>query len=1010
MSEVKPENSLMAKKSKNGLSLSEWCKENKKEDLLLEWDYENNGLLIPELVTKGAIKKAWWKCSRGHRWQATPNDRTRGNGCPYCSGRYAVKGETDLVSTFPELVKEWDYERNNPLTPYEVKAGTNKKVWWKCSKGHSWKAVISSRATGIGCPYCSNKATLQGYNDLATTCPELASEWNYDKNNSITPQMVTKGSNKKVWWKCAQGHEWQAVISSRSNGNGCPICSNKRVLKGYNDLSTTFPSLVSEWDYKKNNPLTPEAVTKGSNQVVWWKCLKHNHSYKSAISNRTESGTGCPICAREKIKVGIHDFYLQKNGSLAENYPEIAKEWHPTKNGMLTPNDVTANTGKKVWWLGTCGHEWQATPGHRITRENVKGTGCPICSNKVVLLGFNDLDTTRPDLSVEWNFEKNDPLTPLDVTEGSNKNVWWKCKYGHEWKANISDRSNGNGCPKCSSQGTSLPEQGIAFYLENVCKVSQRIKIAGQEVDVFLPEYKIGIEYDGRFFHPSTRKSKEIEKDQKLKENGIKLIRIKESHVNKTDDNIIFFNTDYLGVNYEWAIKQLCKLLEELTGDERFNTIIVDTQKDIISIRERVNLYLKENSISILFPELAKEWHPTNNGTLTPDMFSVGANTKIWWNCKERHEWQASINNRVKGNGCPYCSGKSVLKGYNDLATVKPDYAKEWNYEKNGDLTPYDITRSSNKVVWWKCIKGHEWKAAPNSRSGCPYCAGRKVLKGFNDLATIRPDIAKEWDYEKNGDLKPYDVTRAANKVVWWKCEKGHEYKANIGNRTVLGRGCPICGRKKQVVSNNINQIKKKGSLAESYPEIAKEWHPTKNNLLNSSDVTCASSKRIWWLCSTCGHEWQTSISNRIGKKSGCPVCAKSRQKLKYEEKIKQNPLSISHPDLLKEWDFEKNRDLNPTEVGARSDAVVWWKCSMGHKWQTKIVSRTTAKTGCPYCSDKANKKVLCVETNCIYESLSEASEKVFGNFSNITNISNVCKGKRNTAGGYHWKFIEKEV
>ena len=133
------------------------------------------------------------------------------------------------------------------------------------------------------------------------------------------------------------------------------------------------------------------------------------------------------------------------------------------------------------------------------------------------------------------------------------------------------------------------------------------------------------------------------------------------------------------------------------------------------------------------------------------------------------------------------------------------------------------------------------------------------------------------------------------------------------------------------------------------------------------------------------------------------------KKKLIHREATNHRILSEANPELVKEWNYEKNGDLKPTEVYNRSDLRVWWKCSKGHEWQTKIESRVQAKTGCPYCSDKAHKKVVCIETGCVFDSLSEASEKTFGNLKNVTNISNVCKGKREKAGGYHWKFFGEE-
>lgn len=149
--------------------------------------------------------------------------------------------------------------------------------------------------------------------------------------------------------------------------------------------------------------------------------------------------------------------------------------------------------------------------------------------------------------------------------------------------------------------------------------------------------------------------------------------------------------------------------------------------------------------------------------------------------------------------------------------------------------------------------------------------------------------------------------------------------------------------------------------------------------------------------------------SSDTSKGTGCPICANNQKKLIHREATNHRILSEANPELVKEWNYEKNGDLKPTEVYNRSDLRVWWKCSKGHEWQTKIESRVQAKTGCPYCSDKAHKKVVCIETGCVFDSLSEASEKTFGNLKNVTNISNVCKGKRKKAGGYHWKFLDEE-
>ena len=174
-------------------------------------------------MTYSSKKLVWWICEKGHEWQINISNRNSGNNCPYCSGRYPVVGETDLLTTHPNIAKEWDYEKNEGLTPEMVTAGSEKKVYWKCKKEHSWMAVIKSRRKN-GCPICSNKIVLAGFNDLATTNPKLTKEWHPTLNYPLSPQQVTQGSSKKVWWQCKEGHEWIATVCNRNSGRGCDAC------------------------------------------------------------------------------------------------------------------------------------------------------------------------------------------------------------------------------------------------------------------------------------------------------------------------------------------------------------------------------------------------------------------------------------------------------------------------------------------------------------------------------------------------------------------------------------------------------------------------------------------------------------------------------------------------------------------------------------------------------------------------------------------------------------------
>ena len=138
-----------------------------------------------------------------------------------------VMKNNSLAQKHPIIAQQWHPIRNGKLTPDMFAARSNERVWWMCEKGHEWQASPNDRVGGYGCPYCSNQKILAGYNDLATTNPELAKEWHPTKNGDLTPQMIPAGTEKKVWWICKNGHEWQAAVYRRNKGSSCPACSRR---------------------------------------------------------------------------------------------------------------------------------------------------------------------------------------------------------------------------------------------------------------------------------------------------------------------------------------------------------------------------------------------------------------------------------------------------------------------------------------------------------------------------------------------------------------------------------------------------------------------------------------------------------------------------------------------------------------------------------------------------------------------------------------------------------------
>jgi len=755
------------------------------------------------------------------------------------------KQSKSLAAKNPELAKQWHPSMNENLTPFNVTAGSGKKIWWQCEKGHEWEARIYDMSRGKECPFCTG---LQALN------PNLAKQWHPFKNLSATPYTIKPGSPKKAWWICEKGHEWEAVIASRNNGIGCPYCSGKRA-SSLNNLMALNPDLAKQWHLIKNGNLTPSDVTEKSHKKVWWLC-EIGHEWEATISHRS-NGTGCPFCAGKSVG---------EDNSLQTLNLDLARQWSPIRNGSLTPKDVTSGSNKNVWWVCEKGHEWEATISNRT-----KGHGCPYCSGRNAFVD-NNLQTLNPELAKEWHPVKNEDLTPNDVTVSSHKKVWWQCEKGHEWKSHISNRSKGTGCPECSKElRTSFPEQAIYFYLKSIFTDSLNgYKYDDKwEIDVFVPSLNLGIEYDGVYFHDENRTS-DFEKEKYLVDKGLSVLRVKEVSIKKKEcylkDNVIFLNARFSRQLLNKAIKLCIGYISENITHIAYD-IDIDIEQDRNEIYELYIQNEKRNSLLSHYPELSEQWHPIKNLSVRPDMVRPGSGKKVWWQCEKNHEWEATIASRAKGIGCPFCSGKRA-SDENNLQFLNPDLAEQWHHTKNVNLTPHDVTAKSNKKVWWQCEKGHEWEAAINNRArgdDCPYCSGKSVSFD-NNLLTLNPELAKQWHPSLNNDLTPDVVSAKSGKKVWWQCEKGHEWEAAIYSRT-SGKGCPYCSGRRASSDNSLQVLN---------PDLAKQWHPFKNGDLTPNDVKVGSGKKVWWQCVN-GHEWDAIIQSRKNS-IACPYCLGKRR------------------------------------------------------------------------------------------------------------------------------------
>jgi very-short-patch-repair endonuclease len=615
----------------------------------------------------------------------------------------------------------------------------------------------------------------------------LSNQWHPTLNEPVRCEDVSLGNSKKFWWRCDKGHEWQAVVKNRSAGkSGCPYCAN-RLASPQNNLEANFPSVAQEWHPTKNGDLLPKGVTFGSSKVVWWQCSE-KHAWKAAVTSRTKKKpTGCPVCSGN---------VFTQDKSLETKFPSVAQEWHPTKNGDLLPKGVTFGSSKVVWWQCSEKHEWEASISNRTGRSS----GCPYCKSKRASKS-NNLANQFPELLGEWDYELNAKSPPEEFTPKSKKKVWWKCVNGHSWDATIQSRANGSGCPFCSNQ-SSKPEMRILSEMRHLfSETTNRQKVGGDEIDVFIPSLKVGVEFDGSFYHKG-KVEKDLEKNKRLHKQGIKVIRMRHDPLQKIwEHDVVIDHEEPTKKDLNLLVRGIFSWLEltrpiyidDYLGLEDFAN--EDTYKAYISYFPNP---LPEFALSSTNPEIAKEWDDEKNYPLTPDNLKAGSNQKVWWLCDSGHSYETTIISRTTGHGCPYCSGNAVSIE-NSLSTVSQDLLSEFDVEKNHPLTPSDVSLGSTKKIWWKCASGHEWQAEVVNRTkqknptGCPYCAKKKATAEYN-LSVVYPDLIKEWDAEKNKTINPSQLLPKSGKSVWWKCKKGHSWEAKVYSRA-SGTGCPVCYR-----------------------------------------------------------------------------------------------------------------------------------------------------------------------------------------------------------------------
>ncbi len=445
--------------------------------------------------------------------------------------------------------------------------------------------------------------------------------------------------------------------------------------------------------------------------------------------------------------------------------PRLMEEWDWEKNSALGifPETTTTGTSKKAWWIcKKCKHRWEAKILNRYYGRN-----CPVCAGKIVVQGKNDLATLRPELAEEWDFDSNDELTPYDVTVGCGKKIHWICHLGHKYTATILHRAgkHGTNCPVChASRQTSFAEQAFFFYIKQLYPdaVSRYKDIFnnGMELDIYIPSWKIAVEFDGIFWHKKREleiKTKREElKYQICKQHGIRLFRLREGEIEQSNvyaDSWYPIKASNNFQDLENCIRSFILTFNPLHINPKKHSLTIDLKRDEPAIRASYMTEFKKNSLQTQYPLLAKEWHSTKNGALLPSMFLCGSSYRAYWKCSIcGNEWQASIGSRTKGRRCQKCFRKANKGGGHPEARPIYQYTKDGTFIKKWDSI-MDASRALQKN------SSNITSCAKHDR---PYAAGFRWEYDFQEY--LEPVVKKKksrkgshgkaiYQVDKNGQI-----------------------------------------------------------------------------------------------------------------------------------------------------------------------------------------------------------------------------------------------------------------
>ncbi|OFN92090.1 MULTISPECIES: zinc-ribbon domain-containing protein [unclassified Streptococcus] len=817
---------------------------------------------------------------------------------------------TELITELPDLINYWDYNKNSKLNIETLTVTSKNIINWKCpSCSYEWRASVSKAYKQFKnmsriCPVCDlGDVLVKERNSIYKRFPNFIKYINFHHENfeTIREEILNLSfSSKRLFhFKCPTCFtSWIDVADSSrlmKKSKNTIVHTDCNKYNHFVPYTKAYPNLGRIYLAGGENKVEFEKLRLDENVTLpkKWRCDKCGHSFKMSldrlISRIKRDGYYCTEC-----KATFDTPIQAKNSPLGYTDSNLVDELvskHIKKNMIDSLSNIVA-----TWKCSKCSGKYDCS----VVKRHQEG--CPYCSNKQMLKGFNTLQETHSYLEKFWDEGNSTKLS----------DYWSKSTEAINWS-----------CPCC----------GIHFQCSPIEMIS-RTNIENSNFET-CPN---NCDWDTLVFNNDILHDSPKLREEWSSKNGIP-VHLALSHIEtkKYWWHCSSCKQDYLcSIPIRREVKNTCPYCNDELPLKGFNTLFDD------------------------YPEFSDFWSKNNSQDPTQMTISGAKNNKFLWICsccnlefEEKLEVIIDKFSIIQGKElirvCPYCTEK-IPKPSESLGGQKSFLRSEWLENLNGDINK--IFCNSSDTVEWVCRRCHRnFKARISERKEndncCPYCSKRELAVGYNDLATTHPLVIKEWS--ALNDRESCSVMCNSNYRAWWKCPvcKG-EYQQEVQSKVIIKKPCPYC--------TNHKVLKGLNDLATTHPWLINEW--STSNDMDFSSLMSNSGYKAWWKCSVCKGEYQQTVKKKILMKESCPYCQNNEVLKGF------NDLETTHKHLMNEWDYLNNILLaDPTEINEKCSQTVWWICkeNSNHRYKLKINEKIKYEKrsfiSCPICKGLRRKQ-----------------------------------------------------